>query len=325
MRKLWRWWSKPDVESQTLGNTHTSPKSLNGRKMFWPSGTARERWWSAVSQAPLIFPSLWSFRILNYTPDLPKSSVDKAVRKALTVWAAVTPLTFKKLYKGTADIMISFGSRGTLVVDPVGVISTPPRSLSAFTLQNTETITPLMGPMDCWLTHTHPATASAETFTSMRKKTGPMIQQVIFYSGLKNDLLKHKRRLFPTIFWRLSFYSLQPVYSGDAWAGTRPGHGSLLRSWCPHVRLLLIQYRVPALWRWHQRHSRTLRWEIAAFLSLWINSFVTSAMTAGSIAGPNPNPKKFKPKPVAPKQCDPELSFDAVTELRGEIMLFKDR
>lgn len=68
--------------------------------------------------------SLWSFRILNYTPDLQKSDVDKAVRKALNVWAAVTPLTFKKLYKGTADIMISFGSQGTFIEDPVGVIST---------------------------------------------------------------------------------------------------------------------------------------------------------------------------------------------------------
>lgn len=50
--------------------------------------------------------------------------MDKAVRKALNVWAAVTPLTFKKLYKGTADIMISFGSQGTFIEDPVGVIST---------------------------------------------------------------------------------------------------------------------------------------------------------------------------------------------------------
>lgn len=60
---------------------------------------------------------------MNYTPDLQKSDVDKAIRKALNVWATVTPLTFKKLYKGTADIMISFGSQGTFIVDPVGIIS----------------------------------------------------------------------------------------------------------------------------------------------------------------------------------------------------------
>lgn len=48
-------------------------------------------------------------------------------------------------------------------------------------------------------------------------------------------------------------------------------------------------------------------------------------MTLGAIAGPNPNPKKVKPKPEAPKKCDPMLSFDAVTGLRGETMVFKDR
>lgn len=41
--------------------------------------------------------------------------------------------------------------------------------------------------------------------------------------------------------------------------------------------------------------------------------------------GPNPNPKKVKPKPDAPNKCDPKLTFDAVTELRGETIIFKDR
>ncbi|XP_008336623.1 collagenase 3-like, partial [Cynoglossus semilaevis] len=52
-----------------------------------------------------------TFRIVNYTPDLEKSDVDRAIRRALNVWSDVTPLTFKKLHKGIADIMISFGSR----------------------------------------------------------------------------------------------------------------------------------------------------------------------------------------------------------------------
>lgn len=41
--------------------------------------------------------------------------------------------------------------------------------------------------------------------------------------------------------------------------------------------------------------------------------------------GPNPNPRKVKPKPDAPNKCDPTLTFDAVTELRGETIIFKDR
>ncbi|KAI4815371.1 hypothetical protein KUCAC02_005519, partial [Chaenocephalus aceratus] len=51
-----------------------------------------------------------TFRIVNYTPDLPKADVDRAIRNALNVWSDVTPLTFKKLREGIADIMISFGS-----------------------------------------------------------------------------------------------------------------------------------------------------------------------------------------------------------------------
>lgn len=52
---------------------------------------------------------------MNYTPDLKKSNVDRAIRMALNVWADVTPLTFKKLYQGNADIMISFGSKGSKI------------------------------------------------------------------------------------------------------------------------------------------------------------------------------------------------------------------
>lgn len=44
-----------------------------------------------------------------------------------------------------------------------------------------------------------------------------------------------------------------------------------------------------------------------------------------SITGPNPNSRKVKPKPDAPNKCDPMLTFDAVTELRGETIIFKDR
>lgn len=66
-----------------------------------------------LGQRRLFSPSTPSCcRILNYTPDLQKSAVDKAIRQALNVWSAVTPLTFKKLHQGNADIMISFGSKG---------------------------------------------------------------------------------------------------------------------------------------------------------------------------------------------------------------------
>ncbi|KAL4594072.1 collagenase 3-like, partial [Arapaima gigas] len=50
-----------------------------------------------------------TYRIVNYTPDLPASEVDRALENALQVWARVTPLRFTRIHSGTADIMISFG------------------------------------------------------------------------------------------------------------------------------------------------------------------------------------------------------------------------
>lgn len=49
-----------------------------------------------------------TYRIVNYTLDLPRDAIDSAFEKALKVWEEVTPLTFSKIYEGEADIMISF-------------------------------------------------------------------------------------------------------------------------------------------------------------------------------------------------------------------------
>ncbi|XP_010640352.1 matrix metalloproteinase-27 [Fukomys damarensis] len=52
-----------------------------------------------------------TYRIMNYTPDMPQADVDQAIQKALEMWSKVTPLTFTKIYKGVADIMIAFRTR----------------------------------------------------------------------------------------------------------------------------------------------------------------------------------------------------------------------
>ncbi|XP_071756917.1 collagenase 3-like [Centroberyx gerrardi] len=49
-----------------------------------------------------------TYRIENYTPDMSMSEVDDSIERALQVWAKVTPLRFTRIYRGTADIMISF-------------------------------------------------------------------------------------------------------------------------------------------------------------------------------------------------------------------------
>uniref|UniRef100_A0A7N5JN72 Peptidase metallopeptidase domain-containing protein n=1 Tax=Ailuropoda melanoleuca TaxID=9646 RepID=A0A7N5JN72_AILME len=49
-----------------------------------------------------------TYRIVNYTPDMAQADVDALILRAFNVWADVTPLTFTRLYEGTADIQISF-------------------------------------------------------------------------------------------------------------------------------------------------------------------------------------------------------------------------
>ncbi|KAG9329750.1 hypothetical protein JZ751_023725 [Albula glossodonta] len=50
-----------------------------------------------------------TYRIMNYSPDMEASVIDDAFARAFKVWSDVTPLTFTRLYDGTADIMVSFG------------------------------------------------------------------------------------------------------------------------------------------------------------------------------------------------------------------------
>ncbi|XP_049745588.1 macrophage metalloelastase [Elephas maximus indicus] len=49
-----------------------------------------------------------TYRIQNYTPDMAREDVNYAIQKAFQVWSDVTPLTFRQIYAGEADIMIFF-------------------------------------------------------------------------------------------------------------------------------------------------------------------------------------------------------------------------
>ncbi|XP_007520792.1 interstitial collagenase-like [Erinaceus europaeus] len=49
-----------------------------------------------------------TYRIENYTPDLPRAEVDHAIEKAFQLWSNASPLTFTKVEQGQADILFSF-------------------------------------------------------------------------------------------------------------------------------------------------------------------------------------------------------------------------
>ncbi|XP_063807601.1 matrix metalloproteinase-18-like [Pseudophryne corroboree] len=52
-----------------------------------------------------------TYRILNYTPDMPRAEVDLAIQRAFLVWSDVTPLTFTRVYDYVSDIEISFAQQ----------------------------------------------------------------------------------------------------------------------------------------------------------------------------------------------------------------------
>ncbi|KAL4647238.1 collagenase 3-like [Arapaima gigas] len=189
-----------------------------------------------------------TFRIVNYTTDLRKSEVDKAISKAFNIWSSVTPLLFRRVYKGKADIMISFGTK------------------------EHGDLTPFDGPGG-FLAHAYPPgeglggdTHFDDDETWTRDSTGFNLFWVAAHEFGHALGLSHSKDPGALMY---QFYSYNQGYP-------------------------LSQNDVS---------------EIQALYGEW----------------PNPTIQDIKPKPAAPEKCDPMLTIDAVTELRGEIVVFKDR
>ncbi|XP_054454356.1 collagenase 3 [Anoplopoma fimbria] len=189
-----------------------------------------------------------TFRIVNYTPDLKKSDVDRAIRKALNVWAKVTPLTFRKLKDGIADIMISFAAREH-------------GDYNSFD-----------GPNGL-LAHAYPPGQGIGGDTHFDED-----------ENWTTDSSSKNYNLFIVAAHELG-HALGMGHSADAGA---------------------LMYPV---------YSYSTGYPLSE----------DDIKGIQDLYGPNPNSRKVKPRPDAPEKCDPMLSLDAITELRGETIIFKDR
>uniref|UniRef100_A0AAY5EJT3 Collagenase 3 n=1 Tax=Electrophorus electricus TaxID=8005 RepID=A0AAY5EJT3_ELEEL len=183
--------------------------------------------------------------ITNYTPDLEKEDVDQAVHNALNVWSKVTPLKFKKLREGDADIMISFGRK------------------------EHGDFNPFDGP-EGLLAHAYPPGNGIGGDTHFDEDE----------TWTKDS---HAFNLFLVAAHEFG-HALGMAHSSD------PG---------------ALMYPVYS----YSRGFPLSEDDIKGIQSLY---------------GLNPDHRKVKPKPEAPNKCDPMLTIDAVTELRGETIIFKD-
>ncbi|XP_019490265.1 PREDICTED: macrophage metalloelastase-like [Hipposideros armiger] len=65
----------------------------------------------ALPGRPVWKKRLITYRIKNYSPDMKREDINYVIQKAFQVWSDVTPLKFRKIYAGEADIMILFARR----------------------------------------------------------------------------------------------------------------------------------------------------------------------------------------------------------------------
>ncbi|KAM9221759.1 matrilysin [Dugong dugon] len=64
--------------------------------------------YSLFPKSPKWTSKVVTYRVLSYTQDLPRATVDSLVAKALNMWSKEIPLSFKRVSWGTADIRIGF-------------------------------------------------------------------------------------------------------------------------------------------------------------------------------------------------------------------------
>ncbi|XP_016123531.1 collagenase 3-like [Sinocyclocheilus grahami] len=284
-----------------------------------------------------------TFRILNYTPDMKNADVDKAIRNAFNVWSKVTPLRFKKLYEGNADIMISFGAKEHGDFNPFD----GPEGLLAHAYP----------PGNGIGGDTHFDEDDLQVCVCTLKNS---IRILNYTPDMKNaDVDKAIRNAF-NVWSKVTPLRFKKLYEGNAdimisFGAKEHGdfnpfdgpEGLLAHAYPPgngiggdthfdedetwtkdfhtfNLFLVAAHEFGHALGMAHSSDPGSLMYPVYSYDKGYPLS-EDDIKGIQSLYGENPDHRKIKPKPDAPSKCDPELSFDAITELRGETIIFKDR
>ncbi|MBN3324945.1 MMP20 protein, partial [Atractosteus spatula] len=260
-----------------------------------------------------------TYRIENYTPDMAVQDVDRAIERALQVWAKVTPLRFTRIYSGTADIMISFGA---------GVHGD---------------YYPFDGP-DGTLAHAFAPSEGIggdahfdedETFTSGSIEECCVWQFPSDQSWEQSCLKAHCDALSPC--WPLTMVSLlmlsarKSCYRALLLFRTHTITYSECTAISPagyNLFLVAAHEFGHSLGLSHSTDPGALMFPVYSYVDP--NTFSLPQDDIEGIQflyGPNPdvdggNPDP-NPGPTTPNACDPRLSLDAATTLRGEKIFFK--
>ncbi|KAM4700396.1 stromelysin-1-like [Discoglossus pictus] len=244
-----------------------------------------------------------TYRILNYTPDMPAAEVDYAIARAFKLWSDVTPLNFVKVNSGDADIMISFGSRSHgdfFPFDgPYGVLAhafAPGGDIGGDAHFDEE-----------------------ETWTLGSKGTNLfLVAAHEFGHALGLEHSRNSRALmYPTVSLDVKVDSAQYKLSADDVAGVQALYGARKPS-DPEPKPQPTQPpRKPA-----PKPTQPPR-KPAPKPTQPPRKPAPQPTRPSKKPQPEPIPTKA-PEDPEPKKCDPPLTFDAVTTMRNDLLFFKD-
>ncbi|XP_063161920.1 matrix metalloproteinase-27-like [Candoia aspera] len=229
-----------------------------------------------------------TYRIVNYTPDMSRADVDASIKKAFEVWSSVSPLTFIRIHRGRADIMIEFATRvhghcPRKFDGPLKVLghAFPPGHYLRGNIHFDEDETWIPSLHEQRRSRNYPDAPAEDVMTPVLEKVPKLHSSAVPfpYSTIKFNLYLVAAHEIGHV--------LGLAHSDDPGALMFPNYKPIDPADSP-----LSQDDINAI---------------------------------QAIYGPSQNPSNEPVEPTLPNPCDPMLSFDAITTFRREVIFLKGR